>query len=124
MLWLTSGKQLSISFIDFFSSFSSNNEKSHQKTLHNHYMYVIQSIISFKGAGKKTRIGCVLRELYGAGSERLRLEHHNFTTPSKKKIEITTVASNYHIEVKIRRLFISRVGLFLKKPFSLANLFM
>lgn len=51
------------------------------------------------GAGKKTRIGCVLRELYGAGAERLRLEHHNFTTPSKKKIDITTVASNYHIEV-------------------------
>jgi len=51
------------------------------------------------GAGKKTRIGAVLRELYGSGSERLRLEHHNFLTPSKKKIEITTVASNYHIEV-------------------------
>merc|ERR1719348_2862512 len=51
------------------------------------------------GSGKRTRVMCVLRELYGAGSERLRLEHHNFTTPSKKKIEITTVASNYHIEV-------------------------
>ncbi|KAH8025763.1 hypothetical protein HPB51_011094 [Rhipicephalus microplus] len=51
------------------------------------------------GAGKKTRIMCVLRELYGAGVERLRIEHQNFVTPSKKKIEIVTVASNYHIEV-------------------------
>ncbi|XP_035682492.1 replication factor C subunit 3-like [Branchiostoma floridae] len=51
------------------------------------------------GAGKKTRITCLLRELYGAGVEKLRIEHHNFTTPSKKKIEITTIASNYHIEV-------------------------
>ncbi|XP_029847031.2 replication factor C subunit 3 [Ixodes scapularis] len=51
------------------------------------------------GAGKKTRIMCLLRELYGAGVERLRIEHQNFMTPSKKKVDIVTVASNYHIEV-------------------------
>ena len=51
------------------------------------------------GAGKKTRVVALLRELYGAGSERLRIEHQNFETPSKKKLEIITVASNYHIEV-------------------------
>ncbi|XP_049277361.1 replication factor C subunit 3 [Anopheles funestus] len=51
------------------------------------------------GAGKKTRIICLLRELYGSGVERLRNEVMNFTTPSNKKIEIMTVSSNYHIEV-------------------------
>ncbi|CAH0399758.1 unnamed protein product [Chilo suppressalis] len=51
------------------------------------------------GAGKKTRIMCLLRELYGSGVERLRQETMNFTTPSNKKIEIMTVSSNYHIEV-------------------------
>ena len=51
------------------------------------------------GAGKKTRVVALLRELYGAGVERLRIEHQNFETPSKKKLEIITVASNYHIEV-------------------------
>jgi len=51
------------------------------------------------GAGKKTRVMCLLREMYGAGVERLRIEHQNFLTPSKKKVEITTIASNYHIEV-------------------------
>ncbi|XP_032516812.2 replication factor C subunit 3 [Danaus plexippus] len=51
------------------------------------------------GAGKKTRIMCLLRELYGSGSERLRQETMHFTTPSNKKIEIMTVSSNYHIEV-------------------------
>lgn len=51
------------------------------------------------GAGKKTRIMCLLRELYGAGVERLRIEHQSFVTPSKRKVEITTIASNYHIEV-------------------------
>lgn len=51
------------------------------------------------GAGKKTRIMCLLRELYGSGVERLRQETMNFTTPSNKKIEIMSVSSNYHIEV-------------------------
>jgi replication factor C subunit 3/5 len=51
------------------------------------------------GAGKKTRIMCLLRELYGTGVERLRNEVMHFTTPSNRKIEIMTVGSNYHIEV-------------------------
>lgn len=51
------------------------------------------------GAGKKTRIMCLLRELYGSGAERLRNETMTFTTPSNKKIEIMTVSSNYHLEV-------------------------
>ncbi|NWT68934.1 RFC3 factor, partial [Prunella himalayana] len=51
------------------------------------------------GAGKKTRIMCLLRELYGPGVEKLRIEHQSITAPSKKKIEISTIASNYHLEV-------------------------
>ncbi|CAL7933359.1 unnamed protein product [Xylocopa violacea] len=51
------------------------------------------------GAGKKTRIMCILRELYGSGAERLRMETMTFETPSKKKLEIATISSNYHIEV-------------------------
>ncbi|WAQ99213.1 RFC3-like protein [Mya arenaria] len=51
------------------------------------------------GAGKKTRIMCILKELYGSGVEKLRIEQHHFTTPSKKKLEISTISSNYHIEV-------------------------
>jgi replication factor C subunit 3/5 len=51
------------------------------------------------GAGKKTRIMCILRELYGTGVERLRIEREEFQTPSNKRIEMTTIASNYHIEV-------------------------
>lgn len=53
------------------------------------------------GAGKKTRIMCLLKELYGPGVERLRMENMNFVTPSNKKLEITTVSSNYHIEVNL-----------------------
>ncbi|KAA8586860.1 hypothetical protein FQN60_000696 [Etheostoma spectabile] len=52
------------------------------------------------GAGKKTRIMCLLRELYGAGVEKLRIEHQTIVAPSKKKIEINTIASNYHLEIQ------------------------
>ena len=41
----------------------------------------------------------LLREMYGAGVDRLRIEHQTYETPSKKKIDIATIASNYHIEV-------------------------
>ncbi|XP_068151937.1 replication factor C subunit 3 isoform X2 [Drosophila tropicalis] len=51
------------------------------------------------GAGKKTRIMCLLREMYGSGVERLRNETMTFTTPSNRKIEVMTVSSNYHLEV-------------------------
>ena len=54
------------------------------------------------GAGKKTRITCLLRELYGAGIGKLRIEHQTFTTPSNKKLDVSTIASNYHIEVNPR----------------------
>lgn len=72
-------------------------------------------------SGKKTRIFCVLRELYGNGVDKLKIEREEFETPSKKSIyaqkqttlseffliaieiskgiEITTIVSNYHIEI-------------------------
>lgn len=40
----------------------------------------------------------LLREIYGIGAERIKLEHRQFKTPSNKVIEITTLGSNYHIE--------------------------
>lgn len=52
-----------------------------------------------RGAGKKTRISCILKELFGAGVEKLKTETVTVTTPSNKKVEITTVNSNYHIEI-------------------------
>nr|CAX70206.1 Replication factor C 38kD subunit [Schistosoma japonicum] len=51
------------------------------------------------GAGKRTRIMCILRELYGSGVDKLRMEHHTFTNPSNKKVNLSTVSSNFHLEV-------------------------
>ena len=50
------------------------------------------------GAGKKTRVMALLREIYGAGVEKVKLEHRSFTVSSSKTIDVTTLGSNYHIE--------------------------
>ncbi|KAJ3357027.1 Replication factor C (RF-C) subunit [Kappamyces sp. JEL0680] len=51
------------------------------------------------GAGKKTRITAVLKEMYGAGAEKLKIETRQFTTTSSRKLDIHVVSSNYHIEI-------------------------
>jgi replication factor C subunit 3/5 len=52
------------------------------------------------GAGKKTRIMGLLRAVYGAGADKLRLEHRSFKPPTRSTtVDLTTIASNYHIEI-------------------------
>ena len=51
------------------------------------------------GAGKKTRVMALLRAIFGPGVERVKLQHRAFKTPSGKAIEVTTIASTYHIEI-------------------------
>ncbi|UJR25849.1 hypothetical protein I4U23_007199 [Adineta vaga] len=51
------------------------------------------------GSGKKTRIICLLHALYGDGVQSLRIENHQYETPSRKKLDITTIGSHFHIQV-------------------------
>jgi replication factor C subunit 3/5 len=51
------------------------------------------------GAGKRTRINALLRELYGPGAEKLKLDKRTFTTPTKRTVDINMICSNYHIEL-------------------------
>lgn len=51
------------------------------------------------GAGKRTRIDLLLKEIYGPGAEKIHIQNETFETASKRKIEIKTINSNYHIEV-------------------------
>ncbi|KAG8698837.1 Replication factor C (RF-C) subunit [Ceratobasidium sp. 394] len=51
------------------------------------------------GAGKKTRIACTLRELYGPSVEKLKIDQRVFVTPSKRKLDVNVVQSNCHIEI-------------------------
>ena len=51
------------------------------------------------GAGKKTRVMALLREIFGPGVERVKLEHRPFKAPSGRAVELTTVSSAHHIEI-------------------------
>ncbi|KAI7831986.1 activator 1 38 kDa subunit [Kickxella alabastrina] len=51
------------------------------------------------GAGKRTRVAAILREIYGPGAEKLKVSQRIFETPSRRKMEINLISSNFHIEV-------------------------
>lgn len=50
------------------------------------------------GAGKRTRVHCVLRALFGQVVEKKKVVHRTLKVDTKQ-IEVTTVASAHHIEV-------------------------
>jgi len=50
------------------------------------------------GAGKKTRVMALLREIYGPGVEKMKVEVRNFKFKSNN-VELTFIGSNYHIEL-------------------------
>ncbi|CAG8437447.1 11111_t:CDS:10 [Scutellospora calospora] len=50
------------------------------------------------GAGKKTRILCILKELFGDGAEKIKIDQRSFEN-QKKKLEINIISSKYHIEL-------------------------
>ncbi|CAJ2511635.1 Uu.00g072600.m01.CDS01 [Anthostomella pinea] len=51
------------------------------------------------GAGKKTRIVATLKELYGPGVEKIKIDARVFQTSSSRKLEFNIVASVYHLEI-------------------------
>ncbi|GAQ82950.1 Replication factor C subunit RFC3 [Klebsormidium nitens] len=54
------------------------------------------------GAGKKTLIMALLRDMYGAGAEKVKVENKAWKVEAgtrKIDLELTTVSSNYHIEL-------------------------
>ncbi|KAK0523000.1 Replication factor C (RF-C) subunit [Tilletia horrida] len=51
------------------------------------------------GAGKKTRVMCLLRELFGPGVTKLKVDQRVFLTPSRRKVDVNIVSSNYHMEL-------------------------
>ncbi|KAI1979687.1 Replication factor C (RF-C) subunit [Ophidiomyces ophidiicola] len=51
------------------------------------------------GAGKKTRIIATLKELYGPGVEKIKVDARVFQTSSNRKLEFNIVASIYHLEI-------------------------
>lgn len=95
-LWVDKYRPRDLSKLDFHKEQANDLKRLCEQQDFPHLMFFGNS-----GSGKKTRIMCILKELYGASAERLRHETMTFTTPSNKKIDIMTVSSNYHIECKL-----------------------
>lgn len=93
-LWVDKYRPTSLSKLDFHREQASNLKRL---VVSGDFPHLL--VYGPSGAGKKTRVMCLLKELYGSGVEKLRIEHQTFTTPSNKKLEISTTASNYHIEL-------------------------
>lgn len=53
------------------------------------------------GSGKRTRIYACLKEVYDINQNKVKIQHRQYKLPSKKLIEITTLASNHHVEIDI-----------------------
>lgn len=53
------------------------------------------------GAGKKTRVIALLRELYGAAAEKVKVEQRSFkfTEPSRVTVEMSLLSSMHHVEL-------------------------
>lgn len=51
------------------------------------------------GAGKKTRIHALIKELFGSGAHKLKIDQRIFLNPSKRKIDVNIVSSAYHQEL-------------------------
>lgn len=51
------------------------------------------------GAGKKTRIVATLKELYGPGVEKIKIDARVFQTTTNRKLEFNIVTSVYHLEI-------------------------
>ncbi|RHY08730.1 hypothetical protein DYB35_005581 [Aphanomyces astaci] len=95
MLWVDAHRPTSLDRLDFHPDISERLKRLASSEDLPHLL-----IYGPSGAGKKTRVMALLRELYGPNALKTRLEHKTFKHPSKStKVEITTVASNYHIEM-------------------------
>ncbi|KAI9137880.1 P-loop containing nucleoside triphosphate hydrolase protein [Paraphysoderma sedebokerense] len=93
-LWVDKYRPSSLEKLDYHSDLSGHMKRLAQSGDFPHLL-----VYGPSGAGKKTRIMAILKELYGSGVEKLKIDQRQFSTPSGKKLEISTVSSNYHIEI-------------------------
>eukprot|EP00512_Aurantiochytrium_limacinum_P012355 CAMPEP_0171579106 /NCGR_PEP_ID=MMETSP0961-20121227/8252_1 /TAXON_ID=87120 /ORGANISM="Aurantiochytrium limacinum, Strain ATCCMYA-1381" /LENGTH=368 /DNA_ID=CAMNT_0012135543 /DNA_START=117 /DNA_END=1220 /DNA_ORIENTATION=+ len=94
MLWVDKHRPKALGKLDYHQGLTERLKAVAQKGDIPHLLFYGPS-----GAGKKTRVMALLREIYGPGVEKVKLEHRTFKTPTGRKIELTTLGSNYHIEM-------------------------
>ncbi|EPX72260.1 DNA replication factor C complex subunit Rfc5 [Schizosaccharomyces octosporus yFS286] len=94
MLWLDQYRPKTLSSLDYHKQLS---ERLISLAATNEFPHLL--IYGPSGAGKKTRTVAILRELYGPGAEKLKIDQRTFLTPSNRKIQINIVSSLHHIEI-------------------------
>uniref|UniRef100_A0A915JX58 AAA+ ATPase domain-containing protein n=1 Tax=Romanomermis culicivorax TaxID=13658 RepID=A0A915JX58_ROMCU len=93
-LWVDKYRPSLLSLLDYHKE-----QASHLQTLVEKGDFPHLLVYGPSGAGKKTRIMCILRELYGNGIEKIHIDHKEFEAPSSKRLVITVLSSNYHLEL-------------------------
>ncbi|KAI8848692.1 replication factor C subunit 5 [Chytridium lagenaria] len=94
MLWVDKYRPTSLEKLDYHKDLSSQLKNMAASADIPHLLFYGPS-----GAGKKTRIMTILREIYGPGVEKLKIDLRTFVTPSNRKLDIHVIMSNYHIEL-------------------------
>ncbi|KAG0270312.1 Replication factor C (RF-C) subunit [Linnemannia exigua] len=93
-LWVDKHRPTNLDKLDYHTDLS-----AHLKKLCASGDFPHMLVFGPPGAGKKTRVVAILRELFGPGAEKIKIDQRIFETPSKRKLELNIVSSNYHLEV-------------------------
>jgi len=95
MLWIDKYKPSSLDSMDYHLDLSKNLKNMITGGGFPHLL-----VYGPSGAGKKTRIIAILKQIYGPNALKLKIDHRTFKHPSSSKsIQITTISSLYHIEI-------------------------
>ena len=93
MFWVDKYRPVRFSQLDCHSALTPQLERLVSKEDFPHLL-----VYGPPGAGKKTRIQCMLREMFGPSTERLRTEHRNWKL-NNKNIDLISIGSAHHIEL-------------------------
>ncbi|ORZ39302.1 DNA clamp loader [Catenaria anguillulae PL171] len=93
-LWIDKYRPTTLQSLDYHEHLSTHLDRLTQTGDFPHLL-----VFGPQGAGKRTRVMATLRALYGPGVDKVKLDHRQIVTPSNRKIDLTLLVSNYHIEI-------------------------
>ncbi|KAI9164581.1 Replication factor C (RF-C) subunit [Blastocladiella emersonii ATCC 22665] len=93
-LWVDKYRPATLAALDYHPHISEHLDRLAQEGDFPHTL-----VYGPSGAGKRTRIMATLRALFGAGVDKVKIDHRTLVTPSNRKIDISLLVSNYHIEI-------------------------
>ncbi|KAJ1484798.1 hypothetical protein T484DRAFT_1795771 [Baffinella frigidus] len=96
MLWVDKYRPTQLDKLDFHDDLTDQLRRMASKESVNRMSHLL--FYGPSGAGKKTRVMALLREIYGPGVEKLKIDVRPFKFKSST-VEITFISSNYHLEM-------------------------